>query len=253
MNLHKYIKFSERFIADNSPAILTGMGVVGTLTTAYLTGTATIKAERILREDAHNRNATVFFSHDLKERAKLTWKCYIPAVTTSAATVACIVGANRIGMRRTAAMAAAYTISDKAFNEYKEKVAEKFGENKEQKVRDDIQQDRVTNNPSSLVVTGDGKVLCYDAFSGRYFESKMEDLKWAQNKLNHQVLNDYYASLSDFYNLLDLPTTSYSEEVGWNADELLELQFSAVMSDDQKPCIAINFRASPIRNYYRIH
>lgn len=255
MTFRKYIKVSEKFITDNSPAILTAAGVVGTVSTAYFAGTASFKAAKIIHEEQKHR-VSVYgetLEIDAKDFVKLTWKLYIPTVTTGAASVACIVGANRIGTRRAAAMAAAYTISDKAFNEYKEKVVEKLGANKEQKIHDEIQEERVQNQPSSVVITGDANVLCFETFSGRYFESTMEDLKWAQNALNHKIINDYYASLSDFYNTIGLPNTSYSEEVGWNADQLLELQFSTVMSENQKPCIAVSFQVSPIRNYYRIH
>jgi len=66
------------------------------------------------------------------------------------------------------------------------------------------------------------------------------------------VLNDFYASLSDFYDLIGLPTTSFSDEVGWNSDRLLELQFSTVLSDDGRPCISIDFRTVPIRDYYKV-
>lgn len=254
MIFHDYIKMTERFVTNNSPAILTGIGVVGVVSTAYLTGKATFKAAEILAEEERVAALVAKSSEKtLKEKTKLVWTLYIPAVATGTTTCAAIIGANYISNRRAAAMAAAFTLSEKAYSEYRDKVTEHLGKNKEQRVRDDIQQDRVTNNPSTLVVTGDGNVMCYDAYSGRYFESKMEDLKWAQNNLNHKIINDYYASLGDFYNLIGLPSTEYSEEVGWNSDELLELQFSTVMSDDQKPCIAINFRCSPIRNYHRIH
>lgn len=232
---------------DNSPAILTAIGVVGTLTTAYLTGAATLKASALVWEEHRD------YYVPPKTFAKMTWKLYIPAATTAAVTVTAIVSANRIGNKRAAAMAAAYAISEKAFVEYKDKVTEHLGKNKEQKVRDDIQQDRIKNSTTQVLVTGDGKVLCYDKFSGRYFESSMEEIKKAQNDLNYRVLNDYYASLSDFYDLVGLDRTGVSDELGWNSDELMEIEFSVVMSDEQKPCIAIDFRVQPIRNYYRIH
>lgn len=243
-----------KITSDNSPVILTTVGVVGTLTTAYLTGTATVKAVRILDDEVDASWGTPGADTiPLKDAVRMTWKCYIPAASTATVTVASIIMANRIGNKRAAAMAAAFTLSEKAYSEYREKVTEHLGKNKEQKVRDDIQQDRVQNTSSQIIVTDVARVLCYDKFSGRYFESSMEELKKAQNDLNYRVLNDYYASLSDFYDLLGVDRTSMSEELGWNSDELLELEFSTVMSDNQKPCIAIDFRVQPIRNYHRVH
>ena len=77
-------------------------------------------------------------------------------------------------------------------------------------------------------------------------------LRKGMNDLNFDILQDGYASLGDFYNKINLPTTSYSEEVGWTNDNLLDLEFSTVLSEDGKPCISIGFRVTPVRNYYKM-
>ena len=51
MKLHTIVKQTEHILRNNSPAILTALGVSGTITTAYLTGRATVKAVRIIDED----------------------------------------------------------------------------------------------------------------------------------------------------------------------------------------------------------
>lgn len=251
-SVKRFLKTAEKLAADNSPAILTSIGVVGTVTTAALTAKATIKADRILLRDTYENQSNVFFQHDVKDRVNLTWRCYIPPVVMGTATVVCIVGANRVGTRRAAAMAAAYTISEKTFEDYRAKVVEKLGDTKEQQVRDEVAQERVRkDNGHQGVVVATGKVLCYDAYSGRYFESSMEEIKKAQNDLNYKVLNYGYASLNEFYDSLGLGETSVGEEVGWRSDQMLELEISSVLSDDQRPCISINYRVDPARNYYR--
>lgn len=259
MTLASFAKGVEKFVQDNSPAILTAIGVVGTLSTAYFTGKASFKAvkvineeqARILREDL---DAEIPMTN--KEKFYLTWKLYIPAAGTGVMTIACIVCANRIGNRRAAAMAAAYSISERAFTEYKEKVIEKIGENKERQVRDELAQDRVNRNPKSkneVIISGGGEVLCYDEYSGRYFESSMEEIKKAMNDTNYRIINDGFASLGDFYERLSLPSTKYSEEVGWNTDHPLEILFSTTMSDDNKPCLAIDYQTVPTRGFNRFH
>jgi hypothetical protein len=248
MNFNDILKRAGKFTADNSPAILTAIAVTGTLTTALLTGRATLKAADILRDESQ--------ALEPKEKVALVWKFYVPATASACATIVCIILANRIGTRRAAGLAAVYAISEKAFDEYKHKVAEKFGESQERELRDEIAQDQVTrtSNLSEMVIIGGGSVLCYDAFTGRYFLSDMEALRKAQNDLNHKVLNDYYASLTDFYDLIGLPRTSYSDEVGWNSDSQLELQFSTVLSEDGRPCLSVDFKEgmTPIRDYYRV-
>lgn len=256
MSSSRSLKVLERFVVDNSPSILTGIAVVGTVTTALLTGKASFKAATIRNKEIADWEQELL---PIKEEARillpLVWKLYIPAATTGVLTIVCIIGANRIGSRRAAAIAAAYSIMDKAFEEYREKVVEKFGKNKEQAARDEIAQDRVARNPigsREVVIVAGGDVECFDSFSGRYFKSNMESIKAAQNELNHKINNDYYASLSDLYNLLGLAQTKYSDEVGWNCDKLLEIEFSTVLSEDSKPCLCLTYRVDPVRGYYRI-
>lgn len=256
MGLIEIVKRAERLAVDNSPAILTAIAVTGTLTTAFLTGRATFKAAELIADEEYSfRPREMEHRLDNKEKFILVWKTYIPAAGTGIITVVCIVFANRIGTRRAAAVAAAYTISERAFTEYKEKVVEKLGTAKDQKIRDEIAQDRVSRNPvveHDILVTGGGEVLCYEAFTGRYFKSDMETLKKAQNDLNYTMLNEGYVSLSDFYNKIDLPTTSYSDEIGWTSDKLIELDFSTTLSEDGRPCISIDFMVAPVRDYYKL-
>lgn len=258
----KFIKQAEKFVQDNSPLILTSIGVAGTITTAVLTGKATIRAAELI---AHENTRLELQHHDVmteprvlsdKEKFELIWKLYIPAVGTAGFTCAAIIGANRVGTRRAAAMASAYAITERAFSEYKEKVIEKIGEKKELHIRDEIAQDRVDANPvgrQQVIITGGGSSLCYDHHTGRYFESSVEEIKKAMNDINYKINNEFYASLSDFYDRIGLARTKTSDEVGWNSDKLMDIQFSTTMSDDQRPCIAIDFSVAPIRNYFRIN
>lgn len=260
MNWHHIFKSTQKLVVDNAPVILTAIGVTGTITTAYLTGKASFKASYLIHELEHNvregKRANLISDVTNRERVELVWKLYIPAVGVGAFTVLSIVFANRIGTRRAAAMAVAYSLSEKALLEYKDKVVETFGQHKEQKIRDEIAQDRVLANPvgnQQVIVTGTGDVLCMDAHSGRYFQSSMETMKKAQNDTNYEVLNNGYASLSDFYNRLGLANTKVSDDMGWNSDKLLELTFSTTMSDEDRPCIVMDFSVAPVRNFFRTH
>lgn len=248
MTLTDILKRSEKLVADNSPAILTAMGVAGTITAMYLTGKASFKAGHILSEESPHL--------DIKEKTALVWKEYIPAVGTGAVAVVCIVGSNRISNRRAAALAAAYTVSERAWAEYKDKVVERIGAQKEQKVRDEVAQDQVDRNPVSskeVIVVGNGDVLCYDSITGRYFQSNVEAIRKAVNDINRTVLHNMYASLYEFYDLIGLPPTDYSQEVGWNSDTELSVDFSTVLADDGRPCVSLNYNTYPIRDYYRVH
>lgn len=254
MILSKQAHQVGRFVADNSPAILTGMAVTGVVATAVLSGRgAYLSADRLR---TYKDGLDKLEGRDkLIEQVRLVWPLYIPATCVGATTIGCVIMANRIGDRRAAAMAAAYSLSEKAFVEYREKVAETFSTNKERKIRDEVAQDRVNSNPpgkNEIVVVEDGQVICHDAYSGRYFKSNMELLKKSQNSINRDILSIGYASLSDLYELWGLSRTSVSDDLGWQGD-FVELRFSVVLTEDQRPCISVAFDTEPIRKFYKFN
>lgn len=256
MTLANLVANMSKRLADNAPVILTAIGVTGTITTAVLAANAGYKAGAIIDNEQYTRDMRQggdVIPLTFAEKVSSTWTLYIPAVGMGVLTVSCIIGANRIGARRAAAMAAAYSISERAFLEYRDKVVERLGDRQEERIRDDVAQDRVAKNPvstSEIIVTGNGDVLCYDTITGRYFKSSVEKLRKVQNDLNYEMINTFYQSLNDLFNLLNLPTTPFGEEVGWNSAKLLEFTFSGVLTEDGQPCIAVTYNYAPIRGYY---
>lgn len=251
-------KTTEKFIIDNSPAILTGVGVVGSISTAVLAAKGGIssgrKIEDIETERYHDKDASLG-PLTTKEKLSWTWKNYLPAVGVGTLTITSIIMAQRINMKRAAALAAAYAISENKFKEYKGKVAETLGLKKEEALQAEIAQKDVNDKPpvSSQIIMAGGDVLFKDGQSGRYFRSTMEKVKQAQNDTNYEILHNNHCSLTDFYDRIGLSATSYSEEVGWNSDHLMELTFSAVITaDTQEPCLVMDYHVSPTRGYSRL-
>lgn len=250
--MNPFVAKALKFVTDNSPTILTTVGVTGTVVTAVLTGRAAFRVGLDASAGHYEplMDGLEPESMETKDLVKKYWKEFIPPMVTGTLTVACIIGANRIGNRRAAALAAAYSLAEKGFEEYKSKVQEHLGSQKEQKLRDELAQDRVDANPVSsreVIITGNGDVLCYDSITGRYFMSNVEAIRKAENDLNHTIIHNLYATLTEFFLLIGLSPTPFSSEVGWNMDELLDLKFSTVLSDDNRPCISIDYTVSPIR------
>lgn len=241
---------------ENAPTILTALGVVGTIGTTVLTGRATFKAakliseEQLVRDDLAEKDDKSSVELSKTEKTKIVWRIYLPPVASGVLTIACIITANKISSKRIAALTFAAGVSERAFTEYKEKVVEKLGSKQDQKIRDDIAQDRVTANPpSNTLIIGGGKVLCFDQLTGRYFESTMEDIKRAENKVNYELVNYMSCSLSSFYDEIGLAPTTYTDSVGWNTNNRMEVQFSTVLSDNNQPCLAIDFSKPPFPDY----
>lgn len=250
-NLKPYFTLGKHFVKANSPAILTATAVVGVATTAIFAARGHHRA----MIDIMHAESEMGRDIDLQEKVRLTWQYYLPPLTVGLATMGCIIGANTVHSKREAALMTAYTLSEKAFSEHKEKIKERFGENKANQVRDDINQDRLDNNPTKsnqVLITGSGDSLCYDAYTGRYFKSTYEAIRRAVNDLNAQINNDMYASQNDFNQYLGLPPTQFGDEFGWNSDNrLLDLAITGGLSDDGQPCLVLNYNIHPNKGFSR--
>lgn len=239
MNLDLAAKQAFNFIKTNSPELLTGLAVVGVGATAYLAHRAG-KA----RSERPETTGDTPVKRALNE-VENNWDLYTPAVLVGAATVGAIVFSNRAGNKRTAVALAAYSMTEKAFTEYKKYVVDEVGEKKEKAIRDKAAADRVnkTYDSAAPVVVGDGNVLCHEAYTDRYFMCDAESLRRAVNVVNHRALTGGLTTcpLDDFYDEIGLPYTSNSGRVGWTADRLMDLELTAVKTADDKPCLSFTY------------
>lgn len=248
----KSLKTVGSVLNKNSPTILTGISVAGLISTAVLAVRATPKAIRLLDEEEERLYGYKDSIRGLtkKEIIQTTWKLYLPAVISGAITIACIIGSNQIHLKRNAALASAYGISQKLLDEYQKKVVDVIGESKEEKIRDEINQDRVDKNPpeeNKIILTGNGDVLCCDTLFGRYFRSDMESLRQAVNDINQEFLREGgIITLNDFYYRIGMSNIPFGDYVGWDIqDGLIDVGYSATLYKNE-PCIAMNFKIKPI-------
>lgn len=249
----KSLKISMK---QHSPEILTGIGIAGMITTAVMAVRATPKALSLIEEREIEENKRL----SKREKARTSWKCYVPSVIVGGASAACLIGGQSMNLRRNAALAAAYTVSEAALKEYQEKALEVVGEKKEQAIRDAVAKEKITKNPVSetqILYTGHGDTLCYDAWSGRYFKSDIEVIRRAAHELNDQMRSDNYISLNEFYGAIDLGETKMGDILGWNVEKgYIQLVFSSQLAGDNTsfpstPCLVVDFRVPPQYEYDR--
>jgi hypothetical protein len=243
----------QHLIADNASTLLTAGGVVGTVATAVLSGRAGFKAGQLANHDTKDEVQDIPYatSNDMGrlERTIKTAPLFIPPVLTGSVTIASIILSNRMSAQRAAALAAAYGVSQRNLDEYKAKLAEKLGVTKTEKAKAELAQERADKTPgaNAIVIFGD-EVLCFDEPTGRYFKSTMERIRRAENAANKEIIVHNYAPASMFYSELELPGTTWSDDVGWS--EPFSLEISTIMVDD-KPCISIDFDKMPVLDYVR--
>lgn len=266
INFSKAINSVKMSTSKHSPEILLGFGIAGFVSTVILAVKATPKAMAIIaeakdeiKEEADEDIETI----ELRpvEIVKKTWKCYLPASVSFIFSLSCLIGSHSIDARRNAALATAYKLSEKAFNEYRSKVVETIGEAKEKKIRDAVKKDRVNSNKpkeTNVIITGRGNTLCLDEMSGRYFESDIEVLRRIENELNKKMLSEMYISLNDLYCEIGLAPTPLGNDFGWNIDNgYIDMDFSSIIAPDDsiyagKPCLVLGYRCAPRRDYSKL-
>lgn len=250
-NFKKLFTDFKMLTSKHSPEILTGFGIAGIVTTAVLAVKATPKALDLIAEAEDKKDDRL----TSVEVVKVAWKPYIPAAISGTVSIACMIGATSVNVRRNAALAAAYKLSETAFAEYKDKVIETIGEKKEQVVREKVAEKKVKDNPpvqGSIIVTNKGDTLCLESASGRYFYFDIEKIRRIENEVNRRMLQDItgYVSLNEFYDELGISHTSIGYEMGWNTSNLLEINLIPQLTDDERPCVVLDYVNPPKYGYY---
>ena len=243
----------EVFMKKHSSMLLSVASGIGLVTTTVLAIKATPKALELIEDRKEELDAGKL---TVVDTVKVAWKPYVPAVVTGVLSTVCIIGGNAVGTRRTAALAAAYKISETALHEYKDAIVETVGEEKAKEIKEKVAQNKLDKNPvveKQIIVTNKGTFLCYDSLSGRYFQSDIETIRKAQNDINDYLFSEDYASLNMFYDFLGLEHTRLGAELGWKIDSgTLQIEFDSTLASDKSqgiapgtPCLVLDYNVAP--------
>lgn len=245
-NLQNLIKGTRTAIVKHSPEILMGIGIAGWATATVLAVRATPKALQCIEDATYEKE------DDLTpmEIVKASWKCYIPAAVTGIVATGCLIGSCSTSLRRHAALATAYKLSETALDEYREQVIETIGEKKEKDIQDKVNLKQIEKMPveqNNVVNTGRGNTLFLDPLSQRYFHSDLEFVRRAENNINKEILHSLYntATINDFYDELGLDHTDTGDKMGWNTDHMMDLNITPGMTPWGEPCLVVGHYHRP--------
>ena len=200
---------AKLFFKRNASTILTCVGGIGVVATAVVAVKDTPKAMQIIEKAKEEKGEDL----TTVEKIKVAGPAYIPAIAIGMSTLACIFGANALSKRSQASLVSAYALLDNSYKEYKKKVEELYGEGADARVKGEIARDKYNE---TNILKEDEKQLFYDYFSGRYFESTMEEVLKAEYELNRELHTKDYAYLNGFYNLLGLDGIQSGWNLGWS-------------------------------------
>lgn len=236
-----------------SPEILTAAGVIGTVGSTVLACKATLKVEDILDEAKKKSNlinavhdgeievdaeyTDKDYSKDLlvnrTQTAVKLIKLYGPAISLGALSITAILGGQHILRKRNVAVMAAYKLCEESFNNYRSRVKDELGEEKDRQFYYGMTEETVKDKVKSK----DGKTKTvtkkvekapdhlYSQYA-RFFdeaninwdkspEQNMYFLKMVQNQMNDKLKARGHVFLNEVYDALGFDRSEAGQLVGW--------------------------------------
>lgn len=222
-----------------SPTILFGAGVVGVVSTVVMASKATLKLEDILDDTNEKLEMVKTLQHDnyseqdrVKDKAVVytqtiinLGKLYAPAVGIGILSIAALTGSHHILTKRNAALTAAYAGLDRALRDYRERVSDEIGVEREARIWQPTEKlDATTEEGKKVkveVATERGgspyKVLFDETNQNwqRADEYNQIFIQAQQNFANDLLRAKGHVFLNDVHDMLGLPRTKAGQIVGW--------------------------------------
>lgn len=179
---------------------------------------------------------------------------YIPSIGMEIGSVMCLGLSGKTWDERNAALAAAYGLGQEALEQYKDKVIDKIGEKKAEELEDEIVQEMMEEakpEPGGVLIPCMGDTLFFDCMSGRWFYSDIEKIRRCENLLNCSINNEEFATLNDWYELIELDPVKLGDDLGWNVKHsLLDIRMVAkalsIEGEYDKPGFALVYDVEPL-------
>jgi len=246
-------------LKKHSPEIMVVAGVAGAVASTVMACKATLKLETVIEKTKSNVNEVyealenpelapedytpeiakkdiaIFYAKGGLEIARL----YAPSVILGGLSIASILTSHNMMRKRNIALAAAYSIVDKGFKDYRGRVVERFGEALDRELKYNLKVEEVKETvvdeetgKKKTVKTNIETIDGIDHYSdyARFFddgcagwqkdaEANLYFLKRQQDWANEKLKAEGHLFLNDVYKMLGIPATKAGQIVGWVYDE----------------------------------
>ena len=246
--LNKAVSRSFQKIAfkleKHTPEILVAIGVGGGITATVLACKATLAAQDILsdsKDKVDEINSLDAKDEDRQEALKKVYihtglelaRVYGPSIAIGTASIVSIFASHKMMRNRVATLVTAYGTLDSAFKEYRKRVAENFGEDKELETYHDVkfvEEETGDGQPISLAKRNsdlekvDGYSIyarCFDEYNPNWKDNSdynLDFLRGVQRYLNDQLEYRGFLFLNEVYRELGFEETPAGQLVGWIYD-----------------------------------
>lgn len=258
--------------SKHSPRAMFVVGLAGAVTSTVLACRATLKLEKTLEEAENRIEAIKYPTSDgrvmvyRKDVARVhiinagsILKLYAPSVIIGGVSIGLLTKSHIDLSRRNAALAAAYSSAQTAFNEYRDRVREEVGEEKEKDIYLGLKEETITEDGKKV------KVKTYDptklSMYNRMFDESNPNWHPAggynhifllnqQNMANDLLKARGHVYLNEVLIALGFDTCPEGQVVGWilggdTSDNRVDFGFMDVRNADfvnhREPSIILDF------------
>lgn len=250
---------AELVIKKNSPEILLGIGIVGFVGTVITACNATLRADEVLEyhktkmKDIHDAKEIAdndpegeldyddkLYRQDigfqyLRTTGRMV-KLYAPTIALGSLSLACILVSRNIMQKRYLGVLAAYNGVSAAFEEYRKRVRDEYGEGLDKHFRYGTTHDTLTeigvdengkktktkvdteNTDPAAVSPDDDSCRFFDSSNPNWDKNPQFSMMWLRGQQN--ILNDIlhtrgHVFLNEVYDALGFPHTPQGAVLGW--------------------------------------
>lgn len=227
-------------VKANSPKILFVAGVAGVVTSTVLACRATLKVGDKLDEierdvkDIKSVSSPNYTETERKKDLSAVYgrgafeigKLYAPSAVLGIASIGAITGSHVILSKRNAGLAAAYATLDRSFSEYRDRVAERFGQTAELEIEHNLKEiedgekevDGVHVPTYSKIGPRSEYARLFGMGNPNWQDSadyNLLFLKFQQNYFNNRLASRGHVFLNEIYDALGLERSPAGAVTGW--------------------------------------
>ena len=252
-----------KFVREHDNTICAVAAAVGVVATVGLTIKATLKTKEdldILEEeyagDASEENEGEVKKEKIKKKAKIIFKDGWYVVVSAAGTIIFMLASHKLSLKKIKAGFATAGYWREAYVTYKDKVAEKLGDDAEKDISAEVVKEKYEQNfdPNVIYQIGKGQVLFIDPF-GRLIRSSIQEIIQMQYDFNHHYFDEWleeWKSINDVNEWFNLPNicSDLGDYMGFTRDWQLDIQVNQSKNGPMLPtgeiATVLEFASEPV-------
>lgn len=228
MNIISTLKPVGRWVETHSAQIFTGLAIVGVPATVGLTIKATMETTNKCQKLEKLEGGHV----DTLDKAKATYKYWIPPFAAAVGTAGCIIAVNHVHLKKEAALSALAAVYSGKYKDLEKTMREKIGDKKADEIVEEVAK-------KDIQVVTDQSFEIWEPYSKQFIRLTTEKLLYAQLIVNQMLKESGECTLNHFLYLIGGKRCTFGDQLGW--DDLMLSEDSEMTGHswiDIKPYIA---------------